>query len=234
MSNALTGAANPPAPATFREGDACRLRVAPHVKQRPLIGLPAEVRAVREERVGGRFLAFVTLWVDDGSETGQVVRDVPMGFLSPPAEKLKRRSPLTLKPPADDRTERQKQDEGQEWLTRRGYTVLVVGQYMKKVRCEGCGNWFWPEGFGNSVGTPDLLVTCPSRWPVRTWTVLEYKKDEKAPRGQKQVELVEAGSSVFVWSLPMLKAALLEVETALGIEPHPDLLPKAESVGVAA
>jgi hypothetical protein len=50
------------------------------------------------------------------------------------------------------------------------------------------------------------------------------KQSEKSERKPEQVELVNAGLSVFVWSLSMALQAVYDVEISLSVDPHPELV----------
>ena len=200
---------------TFQPGSRAILHIAPG-KLACYQGQECEVISVQEQ--WGQTYANVLL----GGIKGQ---DVPISYLRPaePAP-VKRRSPLTLKPDKDTRSEAQKQSEAVAWLKQRGYTVLVTGAFVKKMACEKCGHWQFPHtGFGNSPGVPDLLIS-HTRWGKRVFSPLEFKRDEKSDRKPEQVALVDAGLSVFVWSLPMALQSVYEVEVSMGVEPLPELV----------
>lgn len=143
----------------------------------------------------------------------------PLHYLKPVGPSpLLRRSPLTLKPDADNRTEQQRQQEGITWLRERGYVVLVVGQFLKRSKCEKCGEWGFPTGgYGNQRGVMDTLVSHPAHWgeagKVRAILGVEWKRSATEPkRTPEQLELQSAGISVIVWSVPMLAKAIYEFE----------------------
>jgi hypothetical protein len=152
-------------------------------------------------------------------------RELPTAYLSPVKAACKpRRGVLAMKPDKDTRSEKQKQQESISWLKDRGYVVLVAGQFKQRMRCSACSVWQWASGgYGNSKGLPDVWVSHP-RWGKRVFAPLEFKQSEKAERKPEQVELVESGLSVFVWSLSMALQSVYEVELSLGVDPHPELV----------
>ena len=209
--------------AAFAAGQVVTIRAGGPTIYRKFEGVPCSIRRIET----ATNIEVAELVVEDGPLKGHELPDVCTAFLSPlPPEKAPRRGVLHLHAPEDDRTEAEKQKEGVSFLQKLGYKVLVSGQYLKKVQCtaEGCGHWFWPQGFGNSVGYPDISLTHSQRWPRCVWALIEYKKDENAPRSPAQIALAEEGRTVFVWSLDMLVDAVLGVEAAMGVEPHPGLL----------
>jgi hypothetical protein len=177
---------------------------------------------------------YADIWLDVG---GKEV--VPASYLRPvESPQAKRRSPLTLKPERDNRTEEQVQQEGINWLEARGYIVLRIGQSRvpavchkcsrdnkrhTQIRCNVCGSPGFSPSTNSTKGTPDLFVSHP-RWPRCLWTPLEYKQSEKSERKPEQVALVEKGRSVFVWSLSMAVAAIFDAEQAMGIDSHVDVI----------
>jgi hypothetical protein len=192
-------------------GSAATVRVAPHRSLSRLVGRPCAVVSVSDEKVGGRAVRFATIHVDDGSETGTLVRDVPAGYLAPATPK-RRRSPLNLHAPKDTRSEAERQAEGVAWLRAHGYTVLEVGKGRKGVTCRSCGAFSFPTGWqGNDPGVSDTLITRDS-WPLGCALMLEWKDGEKGQRTKEQAALEAAGRIWVVWDLRTCLAAVYTFE----------------------
>lgn len=211
-----------PPPAVFVVGDRVRLvvgagRFQKHVQR--------EGQILLIEYADRVWLATVLFDPPSGSPPIPAVRDIPTSYLVA-VKAPRRRSPLTLTEPPDKRSERAKQDEAVKWLTNpdQGYHVLVAGQYIKKVHCEDCGTWFWPRGFGNSVGFPDVAVGHPTRWVKGAILFLEFKQNERSERRPEQIALTNLGLSTFVWTMVMVVDAILDFEARIGVEQHPKLL----------
>lgn len=223
--------------AEFMPGDMVILREGCPAKYRAWQGFPCRIRHVED----ATNIQVADIIVDNGTENGVIVCDVPTAYLAPaPAEKAKRRGVLNLHSPKDDRSEAEKQKEGIAFLLKLGYKVLVSGQYLKKVQCtaEGCGHWFWPQGFGNSVGYPDVTLYHPTRWRSGRGRIrpllIEYKQSEDAKRSERQIELAGEGVSAFVWSLPMLVEEVYRAECDdPRITPHPEIVAWLEAHGAA-
>jgi hypothetical protein len=169
---------------------------------------------------------YVDVALSDGAVTV-----VPSGYLHPVTPpKTPRRSPLTLTADKDNRTEAEKQRECLEWLQDKGYEVLVVGQYKKRVQCPNCKEWHWPDGgYGNTPGYPDLSISHPSHWATpgrrRPALLIEMKRNAKEPeRTPAQLRLASLGISGIVWSLAMMLTEVYEFERDwVQAGPHPEV-----------
>lgn len=243
MSNAV---ASPP---SFRIGDAVTLRVAPRPEYRCLLSKPAEIRNLYEERAGGRNLPFATILVDDGSETGVLIRDVPVGFLSPPKDKPKRRGPLYLKSPGDERDEATRMSDGLAFIALLGYRSLRVGQGraaaichacsrrsrenggpgMVRIHCKDCGGEGFAPSTNSTPGTPDSFVW-HDRWRGSTMLPVEWKDAENGRRSEEQATLEDEGRIVVAWDTPSLcwHIAAFE-EEVLHLEPLPVVWQEAQA-----
>ncbi len=224
---------------TFPIGASVRLLTAPGNLSR-YAGLTGEVVSVES----GGVVAVAAVRFADGSDVGIHVKDIPCVYLTPTeAGNGKRRSPLRLVPDSDNRTEREKQDEGQNWLQDHGYKVLVAGQYMHRTQCRNCGEWGFPKGgqgsTSNSPGYPDLAISHPERWKHPATEripscLIEYKKSATEPkRTDEQIKLADSGQSAFVWSLAMLLLDVYRFEAAwIPAGPHPAIREWLEGRGL--
>ena len=145
----------------------------------------------------------------------------------------RRRSPLNMKNPGDERTEKQKQAEAEGWLRSIGYGVLGVGQTRRQAVCYVClresgGNFKMARVFcpkhrtpvysmdtGNDEGVADWQVRHPANWPPQAVLCVEWKRDDKSRIRPEQAKLAEAGWSVIVDSKMDLAEALYRYEDEL-------------------
>lgn len=93
-----------------------------------------------------------------------------------------------------------------------GYTVHVTSARPKRVRCEGCGSWFWPAkcGTGATPGTPDLLVR-RDNWPRAVWLGVEIK-GEATRLSPEQRALSDTGAIVIARSFEEALAYVRQFE----------------------
>jgi hypothetical protein len=101
-----------------------------------------------------------------------------------------------------------------------GYVVLECGRFVRQVRCPECSRYFVPTaGYGNSLGTPDLLVADPA-WPHPTWVGIELKRPTTRTtigtvRGgivsKEQRDLAIAGRTVICHDLDQVLAVVRSV-----------------------
>jgi hypothetical protein len=147
--------------------------------------------------------------------------------------KPKRRSPLNLRTPADNRSEAVRQAEGVKWLEKLGYEVQQTDTHRGRAICGKCSRTegrpvfaacphCHAPGFspttGADAGLEDTTVQ-HLRWPGKPVPSMpvEWKAGPDAPRRPAQIRRERLGLIVVVWDLPSLAAALVEFERWLGI-----------------
>jgi hypothetical protein len=154
-------------------------------------------------------------------ETEHPLEDIPLAYLVPaPADKPKRRSPLNLHEPADDRSEAERQREMVTWLAVNGYLVLETGKARRMVKCQDCGTSFYPTGWqGNTPGCPDLFVH-GLHWPALMWLGVDVKAGRNAEIRPEQKRLMDQKAITIVTNLPELRRLIADREQhAFGNKP---------------
>jgi hypothetical protein len=226
------------------------VRAESFTSYRPYRGLTGRVQMLRGSNAG----EIATVLFDIAGDDRPLEAHIPVQYLitakaapSPARDTAEKKAEKSFT--ADDGSEAEIQAKVVAFLRELGYRVTVTGKPPEPATCRGCT----AENYGRSVlvlcprhqkpvysrgainnsGLADVIVTFAGRWPLRTWTMLEFKKDSKAARKPAQVELVTEGSSVFVWSLRMALEAIREVEQGLGMEPLPSLVAALADTGGA-
>lgn len=96
-----------------------------------------------------------------------------------------------------------------------GYTVLVTSRRRKRVRCNRCNQWQWPEGGdGVTPGLPDLLVSRDT-WPSACWLGLEMKGTD-TPLSAEQADLEAEGRVIVLRAAESLDATVREARRMVG------------------
>lgn len=205
-------------PVPLAIGDTVRLRASPGVFA-PYRGKTGTIHKITPAPAVGGFCD-VVFAMDEQTGATMHVRDIPCTYCEKAPAKRSRRGALYLHEPKDTRSEAQIQADCSAWLHSLGYRVLGVGQYRKQAVCFRCSSQrkqsgdaglvrvscpfchapvFSPDT-GSSVGYPDTSVRHPERWPRNAVLLQEWKKDAKADRRAKQLELEAAGWSDIVCS----------------------------------
>jgi hypothetical protein len=142
-----------------------------------------------------------------------VLEDIPTAYLIPvPTKEVKRRPPLNLHAPQDDRSEAERQKEMVAWCQANGYLVLETGKARKMVRCNTCGTVEYPRGWqGNTPGCPDLFVH-GLHWPALLWMGVDVKAGAKAEVQPEQKRLVDQNAIAIVTNLPEMVRLLRDRE----------------------
>jgi hypothetical protein len=151
----------------------------------------------------------------------RILEDVPTAYLIPaPSDKPKRRSPLNLHEPKDERSEAERQREMVTWLAINGYLVLETGKARRMVKCEDCGNSFYPTGWqGNTPGCPDLFIH-GLHWPALMWLGVDVKAGHSAEVRPEQKRLMDQKAICIVTNLPELRRLIADREEhAFGNKP---------------
>lgn len=119
------------------------------------------------------------------------------------------------------------QDACVEALERSGYRVLQVGRWTRQTQCPHCRAWHTPRGgYGNTPGTPDLLVG-HARWGAVLLPI-----EMKAPGARtllgtiapgrlrrEQAALHAEGVIAVAYSLDDVWAAVARMDAKSGAEP---------------
>jgi len=150
-----------------------------------------------------------------------VLEDIPLAYLVPaPADKPKRRPPLNLHEPKDERSESERQREMVTWLAVNGYLVLETGKARRMVKCQDCGTSFYPTGWqGNTPGCPDLFVH-GLHWPALMWLGVDVKAGHNAEIRPEQKRLMDQKAITIVTNLPELRRLIADREEhAFGNKP---------------
>lgn len=180
-------------------------------------------------------VAYLDIQFCDGS-----VSLVPESYLRPvEAPQKARRSPLRLKPDVDNRTEAERMDEGLQFLEKRGYIVLRVGQgraaaichactrankRLTQIRCKDCGSRGFAPSTNSTEGTPDSFIRHPQWGGDAHWLAMEWKDGPNGRRKPAQKALEVAGHIVVAWNLASCLSAVAEFERdVIGREPHQDI-----------
>lgn len=233
-----------PAPthaADLKPGDAVTLTCAPSMKTRHLIGRPAEIMTIETVVAGGRGhrVATIRCVSEDGVTPGDLVQDVFASYLRPLAkEKQKRRPPLRLHAPKDDRSEAERMAEGLALIRGWGYEYLGVGQSRKaaichqctrkakrrvRIVCKDCGSFGFSPSTSSTPGTPDSFAWHPT-YPGLLMAPIEWKDGPNGDRTDEQAALERAGRIAVVWDELSLCRALHSFELLINVTPRPELV----------
>lgn len=136
----------------------------------------------------------------------------------------------------DNRSERERQTEGRQWLEGLGYVVTetdvwrgisICAIHRDACVCPKCGKKGMSVTTGGDKGTPDLFLSNP-RYPGRPaiYLAVEMKKGPGAQLQPEQRERERAGLSVVAWDLQSLAAVVVAFERSLLVMPLPEVLQK--------